>query len=92
MDEEDFSEHGIAPKTLKIKADYKDDAPKNESTKSVPSSSAAFILDDLIKPVVSTVGVKMLRKMGWRDGQGVGPKIKRKLRKLKAKIAHGEIR
>lgn len=27
----------------------------------------------------------MLRKMGWREGQGIGPKIKRKLRKLKNK-------
>lgn len=27
----------------------------------------------------------MLRRMGWREGQGIGPKIKRKLRKLKNK-------
>ena len=53
-------------------------------------TSLGFSLDDIVKPVVSTMGVKMLRKMGWRDGQGVGPKIKRKLRNLKAKIAHGK--
>lgn len=27
-----------------------------------------------------TMGVKLLRKMGWRDGQGVGPKVRRKAR------------
>ena len=43
----------------------------------------------MVKPSRNTIGVKMLRKMGWREGQGVGPKIKRKLRKLKEKIAHG---
>jgi len=27
--------------------------------------------------------------MGWREGQGIGPKIKRKLRNLKSKLNHG---
>jgi hypothetical protein len=31
----------------------------------------------------------MLKKMGWREGQGIGPKIKRKLRKIKSKMAFG---
>lgn len=25
-----------------------------------------------------TIGVKILRLMGWKDGQGVGPRLKRK--------------
>lgn len=29
-------------------------------------------------------------KKGWREGQGVGPRIKRKLRNLKTKIYHGK--
>lgn len=49
-------------------------------------NTAAFLLDDLVKPVQNTIGVRMLRKMGWRQGQGIGPKIKRKLRKLKSKL------
>lgn len=52
-------------------------------------SKTSVFFDDLIRPVRSTVGVRMLKKMGWREGQGVGPKIKRKLRKLKAKKVHG---
>ncbi|KAI9673797.1 MAG: hypothetical protein M1829_003915 [Trizodia sp. TS-e1964] len=35
---------------------------------------------DILKTRGETMGVKLLRKMGWKDGQGVGPKIRRKAR------------
>lgn len=35
---------------------------------------------DVLKTTGDTMGVKLLRKMGWRDGQGVGPKVRRKAR------------
>lgn len=38
------------------------------------------LLLDGLKTTGDTMGVKLLRKMGWRDGQGIGPKIKRKAR------------
>ena len=87
----DFTDHGIAPRNLKIKSDYREElstAEKKSST--IKPTNLSFGLEDLIRPTRSTIGVKMLRKMGWREGQGIGPKIKRKLRKLKSKIAHGE--
>lgn len=37
-------------------------------------------LKDVLKSSGETMGVKLLRKMGWRDGQGVGPKVRRKAR------------
>ena len=37
-------------------------------------------LMDILKTGGETMGVKLLRKMGWRDGQGVGPKVRRKAR------------
>ncbi|KAI9730309.1 MAG: hypothetical protein M1818_008212 [Claussenomyces sp. TS43310] len=37
-------------------------------------------LEDLFKTDGETMGVKLLKKMGWREGQGVGPKIRRKAR------------
>ena len=85
---QDFSEHGIAPKTLKVKSDYKDYEPV--AKKKLPSDMG-FNFDDMIKPTRSTLGVRMLKKMGWREGQGIGPRIKRKLRNLKTKIAHGRL-
>jgi G patch domain-containing protein 1 len=33
----------------------------------------------LIRPKEDTIGIKILRKMGWREGQGVGPRVQRKL-------------
>lgn len=35
---------------------------------------------DLIKTTGDTMGIKLLKKMGWREGQGVGPKVRRKAR------------
>lgn len=35
---------------------------------------------DVLKTKGDTMGVKLLRKMGWRDGQGVGPRVRRKAR------------
>lgn len=33
---------------------------------------------DILKTTGETMGVKLLKKMGWREGQGIGPKVKRK--------------
>lgn len=35
---------------------------------------------DILKTGGETMGTKLLKKMGWREGQGVGPKIRRKAR------------
>lgn len=35
---------------------------------------------DILKTSGETMGVKLLKKMGWREGQGVGPKLRRKAR------------
>lgn len=37
-------------------------------------------LIDLFRVDGETVGVKLLKKMGWKDGQGVGPKVRRRAR------------
>ena len=35
---------------------------------------------DILKTSGETMGVKLMKKMGWREGHGVGPKIRRKAR------------
>ncbi|MCJ1430094.1 hypothetical protein MMC29_008009, partial [Sticta canariensis] len=35
---------------------------------------------DILKTTGDTMGVRLLRKMGWRDGQGIGPRVRRKAR------------
>ncbi|KAI4105614.1 MAG: hypothetical protein L6R37_002692 [Teloschistes peruensis] len=32
----------------------------------------------IFRPTGETMGVKLLKKMGWREGQGIGPKVRRK--------------
>lgn len=35
-------------------------------------------LMDIFRPTGETIGVKLLKKMGWKEGQGIGPKVRRK--------------
>ncbi|KAI1163959.1 hypothetical protein F5B18DRAFT_288644 [Nemania serpens] len=37
-------------------------------------------LADLFRARGETMGIKLLRRMGWKDGQGIGPKVRRKAR------------
>ncbi|KAF0720185.1 hypothetical protein AaE_010357 [Aphanomyces astaci] len=47
---------------------------KQASTSSIPG----FIVDDFIQPSRSTIGTTLLGKMGWKQGQGVGPKVRKR--------------
>jgi G patch domain-containing protein 1 len=38
------------------------------------------VLVDLFRVEGETIGVKLLKKMGWKDGQGIGPKVRRRAR------------
>ncbi|NXG51979.1 GPTC1 protein, partial [Psilopogon haemacephalus] len=89
MDEEDLSEFGIAPKDITTTDDFASKAKDRVKEKarqiagaiaSIPGTTA---FDDLIGPSKITVGVELLRKMGWKEGQGIGPRIKRKPRRQK---------
>lgn len=41
-------------------------------------ASAKGMFSDMFKPTSDTKGAKLLQRMGWRQGQGIGPKIRRK--------------
>lgn len=41
----------------------------------------APVLNQLIQPAKSTIGETLLRKQGWKPGQGIGPKAINKLKK-----------
>ncbi|XP_078400828.1 G patch domain-containing protein 1 isoform X1 [Cetorhinus maximus] len=87
MDEEDLKDHGIAPKGITTTDDFASKAKDKiqEKSRALASVAApipgATILDDLIAPAKITIGVQLLRKMGWKEGQGLGPRVKRKPRK-----------
>ena len=48
------------------------------STQGDAIRQGAFI--DLFKTEGETMGVKLLKRMGWKEGQGVGPKVRRRAR------------
>uniref|UniRef100_A0A8C2J2C0 G patch domain containing 1 n=1 Tax=Cyprinus carpio TaxID=7962 RepID=A0A8C2J2C0_CYPCA len=96
MDEEDFSEHGIAPREIVTTEDFASERKDQLKDKArAVSSLAALIpgdpglLEELIAPARSSIGVELLRKMGWKDGQGVGPRLKRRQRKQNTVKVHG---
>ncbi|XP_062845814.1 G patch domain-containing protein 1 [Trichomycterus rosablanca] len=87
MDEEDLGEHGIAPQQIITTDDFASGRPDQirDKARAISSLTAPIpgdtLLEELIAPASSSVGVQMLRKMGWKDGQGVGPRLKRRQRK-----------
>ncbi|KAL1769167.1 G patch domain-containing protein 1 [Sigmodon hispidus] len=89
MDEEDLSEFGIAPKAIVTTDDFASKTKDRirEKARQLAATSApipgATLLDDLITPAKLSVGFELLRKMGWKEGQGVGPRVKRKPRRQK---------
>ncbi|XP_071423742.1 G patch domain-containing protein 1 isoform X2 [Pithys albifrons albifrons] len=89
MDEEDLSEFGIAPKDITTTDDFASKAKDRikEKARQIAGVVAAIpgttAFDDLIGPSKITVGVELLRKMGWKEGQGIGPRVKRKPRRQK---------
>uniref|UniRef100_A0A674CS94 G patch domain containing 1 n=1 Tax=Salmo trutta TaxID=8032 RepID=A0A674CS94_SALTR len=95
MDEEDLGEHGIAPRQITTTADFASGRKDVivDKARVITSLSAPIpgdtVLEDLVAPARSSVGVELLRNMGWKDGQGIGPRVKRKLSKQKADSATG---
>ncbi|XP_015248319.1 PREDICTED: G patch domain-containing protein 1 [Cyprinodon variegatus] len=87
MDEEDFSEHGIAPREITTSKEFsssrRDEAA--EKAKAISAQAALIpgdtLLEELISPARSSIGIELLTKMGWKEGQGIGPRLKRKPRR-----------
>nr|XP_020495815.1 G patch domain-containing protein 1 isoform X2 [Labrus bergylta] len=91
MDDEDFSEHGIAPREITTSQEFssgRKDAVR-EKARAVNAQAALIpgdtLLEELISPARLSIGVELLRKMGWKEGQGVGPRVKRKARRQQTK-------
>ena len=85
MDDEDFGEHGIAPRKFMTKQTFTPaDKELAERKRAIGQAVDEGVLrsavpgglpvDDLIVPSKVSVGINLLRKMGWKEGQGVGDK------------------
>lgn len=76
--QQDFGAHGIAPKVVSAQEQF----AQAEGERKRPHTDSGVIpgvppLENLIVPSKSTIGAQILKAMGWREGQGVGPKVLR---------------
>ncbi|KAJ3412039.1 hypothetical protein HDV05_001369 [Chytridiales sp. JEL 0842] len=87
MDEEDIAELEESQKVT-AKDDFdilggteKELAKKRALVQAATINDQSAVVDlagDILIPSKDPVGIRLLRRMGWREGQGVGPRVKRK--------------
>ncbi|KAG8959751.1 hypothetical protein FRC03_007527 [Tulasnella sp. 419] len=74
MDEEDLAE--IRESQKLVDTTEESDLFATRSVATAPEDdSIAGALSNLIPPVNDSAGARLLQKMGWRPGQGVGPRV-----------------
>ncbi|XP_071959371.1 G patch domain-containing protein 1-like isoform X2 [Antedon mediterranea] len=85
MDEDDFGEYGIAPRQITTTDTYDQQEDRKKKVRVdidggvIPGHAP---LQDLIQPNRESIGIRLLRKMGWRHGQGIGPRQKQRQDKV----------
>ncbi|XP_055694624.1 G patch domain-containing protein 1 homolog [Lutzomyia longipalpis] len=89
MDNEDMGEFGIAPRRIQTQEDFTigNSSKKRTYTVAFASTTTEGILHKLLAPAKDNIGTRLLRKMGWREGQGVGVRLTRREKK-EAKTQH----
>ncbi|XP_062130896.1 G patch domain-containing protein 1 homolog [Drosophila sulfurigaster albostrigata] len=88
MDKEDLGEFGIAPQSIRTRDEFAKDSEKEQRTGQrkrklmQPQVDGPIpgvpVLEQLLRPVRDKVAVRILKSMGWKPGQGVGPRQTRK--------------
>ncbi|XP_055588668.1 G patch domain-containing protein 1 homolog [Uranotaenia lowii] len=87
MDDEDLSEFGIAPQRVQARDDFAAAGSKRRIAQHRPSDGpipGQPVLRALLEPAKEKTVVRMLKQMGWREGQGIGERQTR-TEKKKAK-------
>lgn len=77
MDEEDKGQFGIAPQRVQAKEDYTNQDSLNNKKQKMSTATAGPIpgvpvLQSLLKPSRDNIATRLLKQMGWREGQGIG--------------------
>ncbi|XP_036326397.1 G patch domain-containing protein 1 homolog [Rhagoletis pomonella] len=90
MDDEDRGEFGIAPQRLQTRAEYTSFEPEDSRKRKLMVSHSGPIpgkpvLEQFIAPRDVKIGERILKSMGWRPGQGIGPRQTRREKKTASK-------
>lgn len=89
MDEEDLGAFGIAPQVLRAKEDFGEGHVSRKRLRPVFATAGAIpglpALHNFLHPVKETIGIKLLRSMGWKPNQGVGERLSKKEKKERRK-------
>ena len=75
MDDEDFGHFGFVSQTLKTNRNFQSKEKGRKIARHREEGLLAPVINQMIKPTLPTVGETLLRKQGWKPGQGIGPKI-----------------
>ena len=87
MDDEDRGEYGFAAQSLKTKSNFQRVAGAAQEEEVGRSRRVEGVLntggyiEQLVKPVSSSLGERLLSRQGWKPGQGIGPKINKEARR-----------
>uniref|UniRef100_A0A1B0D335 Uncharacterized protein n=1 Tax=Phlebotomus papatasi TaxID=29031 RepID=A0A1B0D335_PHLPP len=83
MDSEDTGEFGIAPKRIQAQEDFTSGSggQKRKYTVAFETTNLENVLQKLMMPSRDNIGTRLLRKMGWREGQGVGVRLTKRAKK-----------
>ncbi|KAF9162031.1 hypothetical protein DFQ26_003912 [Actinomortierella ambigua] len=75
---DDFDTLGSTQRELERKKAVARDMKTSGSVLGVLPDS---LIDDLVVPVSESIGVRLLKQMGWKPGQGIGPRVIKRHRK-----------
>uniref|UniRef100_A0A2H1WBD1 SFRICE_002456 n=1 Tax=Spodoptera frugiperda TaxID=7108 RepID=A0A2H1WBD1_SPOFR len=87
MDEEDRGEFGIAPRQVQTQREFSGQKRQHRTQYHDGPIPGEPVLHQLLRPVHETAAVRMLRAMGWREGQGMGERLSSRDKK-KSKEQH----
>ncbi|KAF9330361.1 hypothetical protein BGZ91_000174 [Linnemannia elongata] len=74
---DDFGASGSAQRDLARK---RATAMNMQASGSILGTLSDAMIDDLIIPTSESIGARLLKRMGWKPGQGIGPRVSRRQR------------
>ncbi|GAB0087800.1 G patch domain-containing protein 1 homolog [Sergentomyia squamirostris] len=86
MDSEDTGEFGIAPRRIQTQKDFASSSNVSQKRKYTVAFENVGRFEGVLEkimtePVADNIGTRLLRRMGWREGQGVGSRLTRRKKK-----------